>query len=394
MIRAIFLFAVLGIGLYVGTQYSGQQGYVLISIANKTIEMSVTTLILLVIALLAVLFGIEFLIKKALHISSSTWNWFGSRKLKQSRRDTNEGIVKLIEGDWKQAEKKVTRLAKNHDMPLLCYLIASEAALEQGNQEKRDHYLSLAAKQENSTLAVKLTKARQFTKEQRYQDALNVLSDVAIQHPDNPVVVSLLKTTYHHLRQWQPLLGLMPQLRKLKLAGEEEIIRLEIESRSHLMEQAAAIRGKETLTEYWKDLPKRLKNTPELMVCYVQLLLKHQGDEEAFSLLKEHIKKHPNSNSYPLLPEINLESRQPIIKLLQNVIRKDEQHAEAHSALGQLYFQEKKLPLAQGHLEKALQIRNSISDYQLLAQVLEQQDMSQAAHHVSKKALSLIEPTS
>lgn len=64
MIRSIFLFVVLGIGLFVGTQYAGQQGYVLISVAGKTIEMSVTTLVVMVIALLAVLFGIEFLIKK------------------------------------------------------------------------------------------------------------------------------------------------------------------------------------------------------------------------------------------------------------------------------------------------------------------------------------------
>ncbi len=50
MVRLIFLFVVLGAGLFVGTQFSGQQGYVLISIANKTIEMSVTTLVIFVIA--------------------------------------------------------------------------------------------------------------------------------------------------------------------------------------------------------------------------------------------------------------------------------------------------------------------------------------------------------
>lgn len=64
MIRLIFLFVVLGAGLFVGTQFSGQQGYVLISIANKTIEMSVTTLVIFVIATLAGLFLLEYLIKK------------------------------------------------------------------------------------------------------------------------------------------------------------------------------------------------------------------------------------------------------------------------------------------------------------------------------------------
>ncbi|EVU12227.1 hemY family protein, partial [Vibrio parahaemolyticus V-223/04] len=67
MIRLIFLFVVLGAGLFVGTQFSGQQGYVLISIANKTIEMSVTTLVIFVIATLAGLFLLEYLIKKLVY---------------------------------------------------------------------------------------------------------------------------------------------------------------------------------------------------------------------------------------------------------------------------------------------------------------------------------------
>ncbi len=67
MIRLIFLFLILGAGLFVGTQFSGQQGYVLISIANKTIEMSVTTMAIFVIVLLAALFGLEYLFKKLIY---------------------------------------------------------------------------------------------------------------------------------------------------------------------------------------------------------------------------------------------------------------------------------------------------------------------------------------
>ena len=101
MFRLIFLFIVLGAGLYAGSQYSGQQGYVLISIANQTIEMSVTTLVIFVIAALAALFALEYVIKKIFYASSATWNYFSVRKLRRSRRYTNEGIIKLLEGDFK-----------------------------------------------------------------------------------------------------------------------------------------------------------------------------------------------------------------------------------------------------------------------------------------------------
>lgn len=136
MFRIVFLFIVLGLGLFAGTLFSDQQGYVLISFANTTTEMSVTTLVIFVIAALAALFLLEFIIKRSLRATSATWNWFSIRKLKRARRYTNEGIIKLLEGDWKAAEKKVTRWANHHDMPLLCYLIASEAAQGMGDDSK------------------------------------------------------------------------------------------------------------------------------------------------------------------------------------------------------------------------------------------------------------------
>lgn len=55
----------------------------------------------------------------------------------------------------------MTRWANHHDMPLLCYLVASEAANGMGDRAKRDRYLALAAQQNNSTLAVELTRAKQ-----------------------------------------------------------------------------------------------------------------------------------------------------------------------------------------------------------------------------------------
>mgnify|MGYP005734781953 FL=1 len=191
MFRIIFLFVVLGAGLFAGTQYAGQQGYVLISVADKTIEMSVTTLVIFVIATLAALFGLEFLIKKTLYASSATWNYFSVRKMRRSRRYTNEGIIKLLEGDFKLAEKKVTRWANHHDMPLLCYLVASEAAQGLGDNEKRDHYLKLASEQENALLAVELTRAKQQVREANYTAAFETLSQLKSSYPNNRIVLNL-----------------------------------------------------------------------------------------------------------------------------------------------------------------------------------------------------------
>lgn len=390
MFRLIFLFVVLGLGLFVGTQYSGQQGYVLVSIADKTLEMSVTTLVIFIIATLAALFGLEYLIKKIFYASSATWNYFSVRKMRRSRRYTNEGIIKLLEGDFKQAEKKVTRWANHHDMPLLCYLVASEAAQGLGDKKQRDRYLELAAQQDNSQLAVELTRAKQQIRDADYNAAFDTLSTLNSQYSNNSIVLNLLKQVYIELKLWQPLLDLIPKLVKNSIITTQEQQPLMLRAQCGLLHEVAEQSGSEGLIAHWNSLPRKMKSDLELINCFAEQLIARQADNEAFTLIKETLSKHPNSDLYRLIPELKLADTHPVITFLQSVLRKDANNAAAHSALAQLYLRNDKWQDAQHHLEKALSVRSSVPDYSYLAIALEKQNLTNAAHEVSKKALTLI----
>ncbi|OIQ24393.1 heme biosynthesis HemY N-terminal domain-containing protein [uncultured Vibrio sp.] len=390
MFRSIFLFVVLGLGLFAGTQYAGQQGYVLISVADKTIEMSVTTLIIFIIAALASLFMLEYVIKKILRTSSTTWNWFSVRKLKRSRRYTNEGIIKLLEGDWKVAEKKVMRWANHHDMPLLCYLVASEASQGMGDKQKRDHYLEKASEQENSHLAVELTRAKQQVREAEYELAFDTLSSLKNAYPNNTILLNLLKDVYLQLQLWQPMLELVPKLSKHKLIDSSEQASIIEKAQCGLLSDIAAQKGSEGLISHWDKLPKKTKGNPHLIGCFIKQLIARKADNDAYIVLKESLKKHATPELFSLLPEINLVDTHPPIQLLTSTIKKDKGNAAAHSALAQFYLRENNWVKAQEHLEVALSIRSNVSDYAYLADSLEKQNMSKAAHEVSKKALMLV----
>lgn len=390
MIRLLFLLVILGLGLFVGTQYAGQQGYVLISIANTSIEMSVTTLIILTVALLTGLFLLEYLIKKILRVGSSTWHWFTIGKQRRSRRYTDEGIIKLLEGDWKQAEKKITRWAKHHDMPLLCYLAAAEAAHERGDKHKREHYLALAAEQPKATLAVELTRAKQLLSQQAWQDAIDTLSPLQVTFPDNALVLKRLKQAYLALEQWPELLALIPKLTKSKLLSAEQAQSLTLQAQQGMIKLVAHQAGSEGLLSHWQALPKTLKQRSDLMLAVIEQLIARQADESALNLLKSWLHKHPDSDLYRLLPKLTLKDKQPVIKLLQDQLRHADNNAEVHSALGQILLEQQQWQQAQQQFEKALSLRASVTDYAYLAQALEQQNRLQAAHDVSRKVLSLL----
>ncbi|MGR5246248.1 heme biosynthesis protein HemY [Vibrio sp. PNB23_22_6] len=391
MVRLIFLFVILGVGLFVGTQFSGQQGYVLISIANKTIEMSVTTLVIFVIATLAALFFLEYLVKKLVYASSNTWNYFSVRKMRRSRRYTNEGIIKLLEGDWKGAEKKVTRWANHHDMPLLCYLVASEAAQGQGDKVKRDQYLALASQQENAHLAVELTRAKQFIRDNEFESAFDTLQALKDQYANNFIVLNLLKSTYIQLKLWQPLIDLMPQLTKAKLVTEEEQAELIQKAQCGLLHEVAQQQGSEGLISHWNGLARKVKQDVHLIACFTRELISRKADTEAFTVIKEALKKHPTPELYQLLPALNLPDTHPVMAFLEGVLKKESDNAAAHSALAHLFFRQEKWPEAQQHFEVALKLRSNVSDYAFLADTLEKQNLTKAAHEVSRKALALVQ---
>ncbi|SJL85072.1 heme biosynthesis HemY N-terminal domain-containing protein [Vibrio palustris] len=390
MIRAIVLFIILGLGLFVGSEYSGQQGYVLISIANKTIEMSVTTLVIMVVGLLIAIFALEFIVKKVLSSTFKTFNWFTIRKIRRSRRLTNEGIIKLIEGDFKQAEKKVIRWAKHHDNPLLCYLMASEAADNLGNIKKRDHYLALANEQNHAKLAVELTRAKQQVNDGHISLGLKTLQSLQPDAPNNPILLNLLKRCYITLHRWQPLIEILPKLRKFNHLTEAENRELLETAHVGVLADIAKRNNSHDLIEHWETLNRHDKKNAVITAAVARHLLNVSEGKEALPFITRVMKSSPSTQLYMLIAEVPQVHQQDAKKLLLRVLAKNAHNAEAHSAIAKLYEYQNNWSDAQFHLEQALSIRTSIADYSRLSEVLAQQNKTQAAQDVSRKALSLL----
>lgn len=390
MLRLIVLFIFIGLGLYVGTQSAGQQGYVFIAIADTAIEMSVTTLLVVIIMLVTGILLSVKLIKKIWRFSSESCAFLGRRKVRQARALTNEGIIQFLEGNFKLAEKKVTRHINHHDMPLLCYLVASEAADSRGNHQDRDHYLELASQQENSRLAVEITRAKQYIRALDYDLAYQTLEPLFKAFPRNVIVLSLLKQSYVQLKMWQPLLDLVPKLMKEKIITQQEQMDIEHIARCGLLDDIAHRNGKEGLINFWDSQSRGTKKNIKLVEHLCGLLISHNADTEAFKLIKENINKSSPSYLYRFVPDLKLSDNHCLFDFLEGHLKKDPNNAETNSALARLLMKEKDWVNAQQHLEKALTIRTDLNDYGYLTEVLEKQNLTQAAHEVSKKILTIV----
>lgn len=392
MIRLLLLVLVLAAGLVVGPQLAGQQGYVLISAAEQTLEMSVTTLLVLIGMLIAVLWVLEWLLRKLLSISSTATGWLSGRKQRKARQQTQAGLIKLREGEWKKAEKLLAKARPHSDAPMHNLLAAAEAAQQRQNLQARDQYLQQAADLNANSLALALTRAQLHSQSGQHEEALASLRAIKRQHPRNPVMLALLKDTYIHLEDWSALLNLLPTLKKAQLLDHEQFDALHERAELGVMAHVASQQGTEGLLAHWNQLPKAKRNQPSLLAGLVKHLAARNADSEAYILLREALKKRTDDRLIALIPTLNLPDNYPAVVMLEELLTQDSRNPVLHSALGQLLMQSGKWQDARSHFEKALEYRADVTDYAYLADVLDKLDQGKAASDVSRTALKLALP--
>lgn len=389
MIKIFLLIIALVAGLVVGPELAGGQGYVLISVANQTVEMSLTTLVILVIALLIAVVILEWIIKRILGFSSSTRSWFSGRKVRNARKNTAIGLRRLHEGDWIQAEKLISKSAPFSDSPLVNYLSAAQAAQGLGNTKKRDEFLKLANDQQgNNELVVGLTRARLDIEAGQYETALANLKALKKKHDQNKLIMQLLKDVALQLNDWETIIPLIPNLRKYRLMGDEELKTLEIDSICGKMHTLALTQDASKLLAYWnRTLTRKNKQNQDIIATFVEQMVTLNADADAYMILRDATKRNPNERLIALIPKLNLDDYQPVVKHLKNLLKSDNQNVTTLRALALVFIKMSDWNEAQSYLEKVVAITRNTEDYAKLATVLEKLEDPKGAEVMAREAL-------
>ena len=128
MLKVFLLFILLIAGIVLGPMLAGHQGYVLIQTDNYNIETSVTGLTIILILGVVVLFALEWILRRLFRTGAHTRGWFVGRKRRRARKQTEQALLKLAEGDYQQVEKLMSKNADHAEQPVVNYLLAAEAA--------------------------------------------------------------------------------------------------------------------------------------------------------------------------------------------------------------------------------------------------------------------------
>jgi len=388
-------FAIIFIAVSAGLLAHDDSGYVLFGRGYTTLEMSLS--LFLVIVFLSYIFGyilVRFIIQ--------TWNmpeqikhWRFSQQAKKARKSSLQGLINLSQGQWKKAERLLTRAVKNSDMPLLNYLSAAKAAQKQNSPERRDHYLALAHKSMPAAdFSVKLTQAElQFAYGQNEQ-ALATLVDLHNLSPKHSHIMVLLSQLYKQLKSWDDLGKLLPQLHKYKVFSEKQLIEIEKETYIELIQlikanQSNKKNNTDKLQQLWQNISRELKKDPDLIEIYCDKLIQLKNNDEAEYILKNALRKEWQSNlvkQYGLVKSSQVEKQ---LSFAESLSKEHDNHPLLLLTLGRLCMYNDLWGKARAYLEASIGNKELPETYKELGLLMEYLNEPELAAEYFKKGLFL-----
>lgn len=270
-------------------------GYVLIGRGFKTIEMSLTLFVILMVLIFFFIYMVVWLVRNSWQVPSRLRFWRTQKRSRRARRNSIKGLIELAQGNWATAERALVRGVRGSDMPLLNYLSAARAAQKLDAPDRRDHYLAMAHEnRKDASFAVQVTQAELQLAHGQLEQALATLMHLRIIAPRHPHVLYLMSQLYDGLKSWGDLKNLLPDLRKLKILPETALKSMEKRVHRELLAIAAKQGKADRLRQSWQHVPRDLRQDEDLIDDYARHLLRLEQHDMAESLLREAVRRKWN----------------------------------------------------------------------------------------------------
>ena len=384
-----FLFIIF-IAVSAGLLAHDDSGYVLFARGYTTLEMSLS--LFMVLFLLTYIVGyiiIRFIIR-SWTMPEQVKQWRTAQKAEKARKSSLQGLINLSQGQWKKAERLLTRAVKNSDMPLLNYLSAAKAAQKQNAPDRRDHYLALAHKSmPEADFSVKLTQAElQFAHGQNEQ-ALATLIHLHSISPKHPHIMVLLSKLYQQLKSWKDLSDLLPSLRKNNVFPEKYLFELEKESSLNLIKNNKWNKDDDEIQKLWKNISRDLKKDSDLVEAYCRNLVQLDKSDEAEQIIREILRKEWEPNLVKLYGLVKSSQPDKQITFAESLSKNHDNNPILLLTLGRLCMNNDLWGKARAYLEASIGNKEFSETYKELGLLMEYLNEPKLAAEYFKKGLFL-----
>lgn len=390
MLKVLLLFALLIAGIILGPLLAGHQGYVLLQTDNYNIETTVTGMAIMLVLFLVVLFALEWLLRRIFRTGAHTRGWFVGRKRRRARKQTEQALLKLAEGDYQQVEKLMSKNADHAEQPVVNYLLAAEAAQQRGDEIRANQHLERAAElADKDPIPVEITRVRlQLARNENHaaRHGVDKLLEITPRHPE---VLRLAEQAYIRTGAWTSLLDIIPSMAKAGVGDEEHHDALQQLAWTGMMDQVRADQGSEGLRAWWKNQTRKTRHQPVLQVAMAEHLIECDDHDTAQAIILDGLKRQYDDRLVEVIPRLKTNNPEQIEKVLRQQIKTQGDRPLLWSTLGQSLMKHGEWQEASLAFRAALKQRPDAFDYAWLADCLDRMHQPEEAATMRRDGLLL-----
>ncbi len=386
----VLILAVVAALLLPRLELAQHAGYVLIGWGRWEIELTVVTLVLVIVIGFVLFYAAARLIGLLLRLPLQLRSKKEAAKAEAAYRSLIQGLKEAAEGNWEKAEKVLIENAALSGASLVHYLTAARAAHQRGALKERDQYLKKAREEApESELAVKLTEAELHLANEDFDKALQSLKRLDKIAPANAQVLRLLHQVYMRLGEWESLGKLLPRLHKSKVLLEAEVRLLELETYSAMLRDKAGEKDAKALQELWNGLPGHVRKLPELEAVYFASMIEVGGGELIEQVLRDSLNDRWDEALVVLYGTIELADAQAQLRHAERWLGRHATDAILLRVLGKIALRAGEREKAADYLRRSLEIQPTVEAYRLLGDLRLQQDDTESACECYRRGLML-----
>ncbi|HKK16321.1 MAG TPA: heme biosynthesis HemY N-terminal domain-containing protein [Gammaproteobacteria bacterium] len=374
----------------IGAFAVNDSGYILITVADWTVQTSVVFFVTALVLMFIVLYiGLRSLFR-LWNMPSDIKRWRIHRQQQLTEQYLTRGLLAMVEGRWKNAEDDLIKGAKYSETPLINYLCAARAAQRLGNIEHRDFYLRLAqAENPGTKAAIGLTQAELQINQQQTELALATLTHMDEEKSGQKQVKVMLLDTYTRLKAWNDVLKILPEIQRHKLLPRENIVARQLEAYAGLLREAGDAVDKNALERIWQEIPKKLRSELYLLEVYTMEKLRFADAADCEPLLRKVLKRQWDSEIVRLYGMVQGADPGGQLSFAEGLLSGHARDSVLLLSLGRLSMRNGLWGKAESYLKESIQAHPLPETYRELAILLEKQGDYSAAASYYQQGLSL-----
>lgn len=202
-------------------------------------------------------------------------------------------------------------------------------------------------------------------------------------------MLRLAQQAYLKTGGYASLLEIIPSIEKVKLYDEDTMESLKLEAYTGLMAQAMSEGGSEGLSQWWKDQPRKVRNSRALQIALAEHFIDCDDHEQAQKIVLDSLRHQYDDRLILLIQRLQTGNPAPLEKELRLQIQERGATPLLSETLGQLLMQHGEWEQACDALKQAIEQQPNARDYALLADALDKLNRTQEASQARCQSIAL-----